>query len=435
MPAGEPQTILLLGSDHRYGESKGDPPRSDTIIVVRLDPGEHATAVMSIPRDLEVNVPGHGSAKINAAFGLGGAKLTIATLQTLGIDVSHVVSVEFGGFVGAVNRLGCVYADVDRRYFNDHGGPGGYAVINLKPGYQKLCGGHALDYVRYRHTDSDFVRAARQQAFLSQAKDQIGLGTLIKSRKDLLRIFGRYTQTDIADKDTAQLLGLLKLVYESTKTPIAQVPFPHTDCPSGSCVEISDAALRDTVRRFEEVRGQSPSGGGTSKRKQPKSTAKRVRRKAGLAPGLVTAQREGEDDVLSIDLKLRPRGLPVLFPKARLGGAGADYVQGSSPRSYEIFDRARHSHRAYRIVLSTGLDGEYYGVQGTTWMTPPILDDPTDSRRIGNRRSERYFDGHKIKLLAWRSARAVYWVSNTLSGALTNRQMTDIAGSLREIGR
>jgi len=192
VPAGKPQTILLLGSDRRFGDGKDNPPRSDTIIVVRLDPEKKATAIMSIPRDLKVEIPGVGTTRINEAYHVGGPKLAVRTVRhLLGIDINHVVNINFGGFARAVNRLGCVYADVDRRYFNDHGGPGGYATINLKPGYQKLCGQDALDYVRYRHTDSDFVRAKRQQTFLGQAKEQIGLGRIFGDREELLKIFGR----------------------------------------------------------------------------------------------------------------------------------------------------------------------------------------------------------------------------------------------------
>ena len=122
----------------------------------------------------------------------------------LNIDINHVINVNFGGFRRAIDRLGCVYTDVDRRYFNDNSGPGdNYAVIDLKAGYQKLCGAAALDFVRFRHQDSDFVRAARQQAFLSEAKEQIGVGKLFSDRKELLRIFGRYT----ADRHREQQHG------------------------------------------------------------------------------------------------------------------------------------------------------------------------------------------------------------------------------------
>ncbi len=87
-------------------------------------------------------MPGHGTRKINEAYHLGGPKLVIETVrELLGIDINHVINVNFGGFRRAIDRLGCVYIDVDRRYFNDNTGPGpNYATIDLKPGYQKLCG-------------------------------------------------------------------------------------------------------------------------------------------------------------------------------------------------------------------------------------------------------------------------------------------------------
>jgi LCP family protein required for cell wall assembly len=420
VPAGKPQTILLLGSDRRFGDGKDNPPRSDTIIVVRLDPEKKATAIMSIPRDLKVEIPGVGTARINEAYHDGGPKLAVRTVRhLLGIDINHVVNINFGGFARAVNRLGCVYADVDRRYFNDHGGPGGYATINLEPGYQKLCGQDALDYVRYRHTDSDFVRAKRQQTFLGQAKEQIGLGRIFGDREELLKIFGRYTQTDIAQSNDAAILRLLKLAYESSKTPLTEIPFPATDAPD-EYVEISPQALADTVLRFLEVRGPAEP----ATRPKPK----RIKKSTGLAPGLVVRKTEGENEVIDIAAKLV--GLPVYYPGARLATGG----YAGPPRSYDIFDRGRHKYRAYRIVLSEGEAGQYYGVQGTTWKAPPILDNPTDEVRMRKRTYQRYFDGHRIRTIAWKTPRAVYWVSNTLSLNLTNKQMMDIARSLQRIG-
>jgi LCP family protein required for cell wall assembly len=420
VPAGRPQTILLLGSDRRFGDGKGNPPRSDTIIVARLDPDKKATAIMSIPRDLKVEIPGVGIRRINEAYHDGGPKLTVRTVRRLlGIDIHHVVNINFGGFARAVNRLGCVYADVDRRYFNDHGGPTGYATIDLKPGYQKLCGQDALDYVRYRHTDSDFVRAQRQQTFLGQAKEQIGLGKVFGDREELLKIFGRYTQTDIAQNNDAAILRLLKLAYESSKTPLTEIPFPATDAPD-DFVEISRQALADTVLRFLEVRGPAQP----ATRPKPK----RIKKRSGLAPGLVLRKTEGETEVIDAAAKLV--GLPVYFPAARLATGG----YAGPPRSYDIFDRGKHKYRAYRIVLAQGEAGQYYGVQGTTWKAPPILDNPTDEVRMRKRTYQRYFDGRRIRLIAWKTPRAAYWVSNTLSLKLSNKQMMDIARSLQRIG-
>jgi LCP family protein required for cell wall assembly len=429
VPAGDPQTILLLGSDRRFADIGVSRPRSDTIIVVRLDADENAMAIMSIPRDLMVHIPGHGTRKINEAYRFGGAKLAIQTVrELLNIDINHVINVNFGGFRRAIDRLGCVYIDVDRRYFNDNTGPEpNYATIDLKAGYQKLCGAKALDFVRFRHEDSDFVRAARQQAFLSQAKEQIGLGKLFGDRKELLRIFGRYTETDIADSNTAEILGLIKLAYASSKSPVTEIQFPATDCPDGSCVEISDEDLTKTIVRFIDVRGDPTA---PAKPKQPK----RVKRSKQLAPGLAYAQEQGENHVLGMSLRLDALGLPVYFPKAIfVAGRGAGYASSGTPRSYEIFDRNKNRYRAYRLVLFAGELGQYYGVQGTTWKAAPILDNPTDERIIGGRRFRRYFAGKKIRVMAWETPKAVYWVSNTLSLELTNRQMMDIARSLQRI--
>ena len=425
VPAGAPQTILLLGSDRRYGDGKGNPPRSDTIIVVRLDPDKKATAIMSLPRDLKVTIPGHGTDKINGAYHAGGPKLTVKTVRSLlGIPINHVINVNFGGFARAVNRLGCVYADIDRRYFNDNSHGENYAAIDLKPGYQRLCGQDSLDYVRFRHEDSDFVRAARQQEFLRQAKEQIGLGKLFGDRRELLKIFGRYTQTDIADSNDAAILRLLKLAYESSKTPLTEIRFPALDAPGGY-VDISPTKLQKTVERFVDVRGRETNDTGEPKK------PKRIKAKSKLAPGLIYAQEEGENHVLAMNLRLSGLGLPVYYPKVRLGRGG--YQRASSPRAYVIHDRNANPYRAYRLVLYAGDIGQYYGVQGTTWKAAPILDNPTDEVRMRKRTYRRYFDGKKLRLIAWETPKAVYWVSNTLQQALTNRQMMDIARSLERM--
>lgn len=429
---GGPQTILVLGSDRRYGDEKGTPVRSDTMIIVRLDPEKNATAVMSIPRDLKVEIPGHGTGKINTAYALGGAKLAVQTVRDLlGIPISHVVNVNFNGFQRAVNRLGCVFVDIDRRYFNDRGGPGGYATIDLQPGYQKLCGSDSLDYVRYRHTDDDFVRAARQQDFLRQAKGQIGLGKLFGDREELLKIFGRYTQTDIARDNDAAILRLIRLAYDSTKNPIQEVKFRAVQSTSDpEYVEITEENLLKTVDEFIGVGYGSPAEKAAdeqAERKKPKA----IKAPRRLAPGLVERREAGENHVLTLATKLS--SMDVYFPKAIYAPGG---YQEASPRVYDIYDRNKNKYRAYRLVLSIGDEnGQYYGVQGMTWKAPPILDNPTDEVRMRNRTYKRYFDGRRIRLIAWETSKAVYWVSNSLSHTLTNRQMMDIARSLQRIGQ
>src|SRR5438067_4315609 len=180
---GGPQTLLLIGSDKR---SKGardafSPPHSDTMLLVRLNPKQPDTTMLSIPRDLKVTIrPDHARPtvqKINAAYTIGGAKLTVRTIkQVLGVQINHVVDLNFAGFKALVDYVGCTFVQVDRRYYHSNLGlPGGdtYDEINLQPGYQKLCGDDALHYVRYRHPDTDLIRNARQPDFLRQVKNQL----------------------------------------------------------------------------------------------------------------------------------------------------------------------------------------------------------------------------------------------------------------------
>src|SRR3954452_24656590 len=309
--SGEPQTIVILGSDRRWVDRHvKDAARSDTILLIRLDPSKDATAVLSIPRDLVVDTPGHGRDKINAAYSLGGPKLTVETIKSLfHFNINHVVNVNFGGFREAVNRLGCVYVDIDRRYFNDNnppaGGGGNYATIDIQPGYQKLCGTDALDYVRFRHLDTDFVRAARQQDFLRQAKDQFGLGRIFGSRKQLLRIFSAYTETDI--RSTPAILRLLKLAFESAQHPVREVHFRGQDAgdASFSYVDI-------TPENLEATRHEFLTGGTVASAKERRRGAPTPRKgAAGIAHGNIADWAGGLREISSIGHRA---GFPVYYP-------------------------------------------------------------------------------------------------------------------------
>jgi LCP family protein required for cell wall assembly len=195
---GKPAIALLLGTDHRFVDGKA-PGRSDTMMLVRTDPTNHTVSMLSFPRDLavEIHCPGHSLfvAKINAAYPTCGPSGPLETIKALtNIPINYLISVNFVGFIQVVNKLGGVYIDVDRRYFNNHTGPTGYAAINLQAGYQKLNGKQALDFVRYRHTDSDLFRVARQQMFVRAAKEQmaryskLGVFSLLKSIKQNVEI-------------------------------------------------------------------------------------------------------------------------------------------------------------------------------------------------------------------------------------------------------
>jgi len=180
-PPGHAAIALVIGYDHRANEAATQPSRSDTVMLLRADPSTKTVSMLSFPRDMIVNVhcPGQSTfvGKINSAYSACGSKGTLQTVRDLiGLPINYLITVNFRGFKQIVNRLGGVWIDVDRRYFNNNAGLSpsfGYATINLQPGYQLLTGGSALDYVRYRHTDSDLFRVARQQQFVKAMKYQL----------------------------------------------------------------------------------------------------------------------------------------------------------------------------------------------------------------------------------------------------------------------
>ena len=175
---GQPTIALVIGTDRRKGFQAELTGRSDTLILVRADPGTQSISMLSFPRDLTVDVkcPGRPDVqeRINYAFSACGALGSVETVRALtGLPINYFVTVNFRGFMQLVNNLGGVWVDVDHRYLCDESRCPGIAKINLSPGYQRLNATNALAYVRFRHFDSDLYRNARQQLFLKALKQQI----------------------------------------------------------------------------------------------------------------------------------------------------------------------------------------------------------------------------------------------------------------------
>jgi LCP family protein required for cell wall assembly len=176
---------LVIGYDHRAGDGNA-PSRSDTMMLIRADPVTKTLSLLSFPRDLIVPLycPGKdggtavasGSGRINSAYSFCGSSGALETVRHLtGLPVNYLISVNFAGFIAVVNKLGGVWMDIDRRYYNKNVGTAAtnFADIDLQPGYQQLTGRQALDFVRYRHTDSDLYRLARQQQFVAAARQRV----------------------------------------------------------------------------------------------------------------------------------------------------------------------------------------------------------------------------------------------------------------------
>jgi LCP family protein required for cell wall assembly len=444
-PSGKPQTLLLAGSDHRYGDPGAD-ARSDTLMLVRLDPRQAAISVLSIPRDLAVQIPGHGLLKINEAYHLGGLDLTTRTVKALlstpgqPFRINHAAATTFGGFVRAIDQIKCVYTDVDRRYFHSNAGlPVGerYAEIDIRAGYQPLCGQQALEYVRFRHGDNDLVRAARQQGFLRAAKDQLNHQGVVKNFEPLVKIFARATETDADLRSPRGALRLAKLAIYSSGRPVRELHFPGTlvgQAQAGAMPGLGDYVTA-TPEQLKAVAAQflHPGAPRTVTARAPTRHAASAR-SAGLHNGLRA--------VRALARPARSRAatrMPVYAPAlvTRKATPPRPTKDAPNPRRYVLRDAAGRQHAAYRLVMaedpSQSFAGQYWGVQGTTWRNPPLLAAAHQTRQIGGRTFSLYTDGGKLRLVAWRTPGAVYWVANTLSLDLTNRQMLGIAGSLTEV--
>jgi LCP family protein required for cell wall assembly len=166
-----PNNILVLGSDRRPDEQGRG--RADTIMLMRYGGGKAAR--LSIPRDTLVNIPGFGPNKINAAYAFGGPALMIETVkQFLGIEIHHLVEVDFEGFPKFVDALGGVDMSFDNCLVSRYEG----RTVRFKKGENHLDGRDALDVVRIRKnrcdpSESDLSRARRQQKFLEAVKGRV----------------------------------------------------------------------------------------------------------------------------------------------------------------------------------------------------------------------------------------------------------------------
>lgn len=215
------KNIIVMGVDSRPDdEGKG---RSDTLFVVMFDKGKSNAAILSIPRDTRVKIPGHGWDKINHAYMYGGRELTQRTVEEfLGIKVSNYVTVDFKGFVGLVDAIGGVEVDVEEEmYYYD---PWDEFEIDIQPGVQVLDGAKAIQYVRYRDEEGDIGRIRRQQRFLMAAKDKIASGDMLTRVPGLSRKLTSMVHTNLPITDMISLGRVLHGMAKDKKLKASMVP-------------------------------------------------------------------------------------------------------------------------------------------------------------------------------------------------------------------
>jgi LCP family protein required for cell wall assembly len=258
---------LVIGYDHRAGVESNRPSLSDTLMLIRADPLTKSISLLSFPRDLSVPIycgaTPSATDRINSAYSRCGPKGTLLTVKKLtGLPVNYLITVNFHGFKQVVDTLGGIWMDVDRRYYNRNTGSyyNNFANINLQPGYQKLSGQQALDFVRFRHTDSDLTRVARQQQFVRAFKEQVAHSITYTRIPHLVSTITK--NIEVGEGGHAlQLDQVISYALFAQSLPgghFFQDKIENVDCSSGPCLA-SSSDIQQAVDQFQTPDVEAPN--------------------------------------------------------------------------------------------------------------------------------------------------------------------------------
>lgn len=332
----EPVNILLIGLDFRPEEKDS---RADTQIVVHIDPAAKTVTLLSIPRDLWVNIPGYGQDRINAAFQDGednssvpggGPGLAMATIEeNFGIPIHYYVQVDFKGFEQIVDTMGGITIDVpkplvDNEYpFQDYG----YTRIYIPAGLQRMDGKTALEYARSRHADSDIGRNSRQQQVLLALKQQGVNLNLLPRLNDIADQLSNAVRTDLSLTQVGSLAQLAKdiqpdsiqtvlidnnMVTETILSNGADVLMPNWDVIRPQVAQaFADPKLAKEAARLSVLNGTTTGGTGRSLRDL-------LVEKGFIVPDLNSAPNQGS------------------YPRTTI----TDYTGGQKPRTIQALTQA-----------------------------------------------------------------------------------------------
>ena len=331
-------TILLLGLDYRDWAANEGPSRSDTMILLSLDPLTNSAGMLSIPRDLWVSIPGYQHGKINTAHYLGeayklpggGPGLAAKTVeQLLGVPINYYAQIDFDAFVRFIDEIDGIKVDVPEKIKIDLLGTGFKTKKALQPGVQRLPGEWALAYARARYTEGgDFDRAFRQQQVIMGIRDQILswelLPTLIKKAPTLYKDLSSGINTNLGLDEIIKLALLAQSVPEENiqKGLIGKDAVLFATSPDGLSILIP---LPDKIHLLRDqiftTFGLGPETSGNSQERMQ-------------AEGAKIALYDGT-------------GIPEILPRTEeyLRGQGANIVQ-SSPAS--------QPYAATKIIDHTG---------------------------------------------------------------------------------
>jgi LCP family protein required for cell wall assembly len=353
---GKAVNVLLIGADTR----PGDPGRSDTLVLARLDPATKSITMLSFPRDLYVELPGYGYDKINAAYPYGGPELCVETVgQLTGLPINHFIEVDFSGFWHLVNILGGVYYPVDRRYYNPESSS--WKSIDIAPGYQLLRGEDALNFVRFRHdARGDFSRIERQQTFLKELQRQSGRWNKDwKKVTELLSAITTQTTSDLDSLKTLLPLASLALTLDTSNVHMVHIEGGTQTMGGLSYVVASAEQVQAAVAEFSnptqapvvDTHGVMPK----------KAYSVRIFNGSGV-PGVATTAAEqlralgygatavGDADSFAYETS-------IVYASEGMERTAEQFVRLVSPAELRLVPRSPGGHDGITLVLGASYDG------------------------------------------------------------------------------
>ena len=452
----EAMNILLLGSDTRgtgdsrsvaaerlHAEADEDPEsaafkgtRSDTLILLHVDPTNDYLSALSLPRDLRVEVEGYyGHRKLNFAYAMGGPALTIKTVQQVtGVDIDHYIEVDFRCFGEMLDELGGAYVEVDRRYHYDGTA---YEKIDLQPGYQLLGIEDALDYVRYRHDrNADFGRMERQQRFLSAVRQQAMGWDLGFKLPGLVGTFFDYVATDMQTNDFLDLAWWgIKLDGDHIRQVVLRGRYRLSD--GASLVYCTDAEIEAAAHSlltppWAEAETATASEASTTTTVASTTTTTEAvpdsfpQADPSTIPDSAAWQKVAREVPFAVEApawvsryyKLAPcKGTYAYVYKIRVG-------TGMIPALVMLYQ-----HGGVGTSGGPKFVEEYINVTETTWLDAPAA---CPGREVTYNGTIFTIVGSagRVERVWWKKEGVLYWVSNSLSSVATEAQLLGMAKSM-----
>jgi LCP family protein required for cell wall assembly len=398
--------ILVLGID-RQPTNQGEFIRSDGMMLIHADPEANYLSVLSLPRDLRVEVPGSGPQKLNWAYSHGGAELAIQTVKELtGVNVGEYVEIDLQAFRDLTDEVGGVYIDVDKRYFN---ADPKFELIDLLPGYQ-------LD------TNLDFGRMDRQQRFFTALREQAMGWDLPFKLPGLVNALFDNVKTNLGTNDIIELAYWAVTDLDGSRIRQMTLDNCTNQIIDGVWYVIpAEGALEDAVEDFMTA---------------PEATsAAQTTVVAEVSSDFITDPEEIADSETWFQVA-NQAPFQVMAP-------------GHIPQGYDLVDwYPSDGSGAYKIVVGDEVEkalkfvyqltrngeklDQYLGIMETTWLEAPAAS-PGQEVEVDGVVYTVVGTGQSIDHVWWKKDGVLYWVSNTLSHLLQSSELLKVAQSMIEI--